>query len=125
VLAAAPGQYTLHLRAAAASRRRSPLYTIRVVTSASNTTLAPEELAAVRELTAECCGAGAAEAAAAYPWCSQLLPAAVAEGRSWQDDLCHQAPTVCDEQVGSRQCQQPAAAGAWCLLACCLRRSHQ
>jgi hypothetical protein len=119
VLASAPGQYTLHLRGAAASRR-SPLYTVRVVTSASNTTLARAELAAMRELAADCCGAGAAAApgakAASYPWCSQLLPAAVADGHSWQDDLCHQAPTVCDEQVrsSSRQAgpQRPGAAPA-------------
>jgi hypothetical protein len=49
----------------------------RVVTSASSTTLVPQEQAAVRELVAACCSSGAPakevpDSVASYPWCSQL-----------------------------------------------------
>jgi hypothetical protein len=95
---------------------RPLLYTLRVSLPLASVTLDPNELTAVRDLNEACCGqaaldrakrgvagvgAGDAETAdgrRTRTMCAKELPAAVADGRKPEQDLCHMAPNVCDAE---------------------------
>eukprot|EP00879_Flechtneria_rotunda_P020521 GHRR01021592.1.p1 GENE.GHRR01021592.1~~GHRR01021592.1.p1 ORF type:complete len:536 (+),score=117.26 GHRR01021592.1:712-2319(+) len=88
-----PGQYTVVVQGLGGATQKMLLY-LRVQTPPPNVRLAAADKAVIQTIQKECCPAAGNPNAPAV--CTSFLPS-VLNAKSVDDDLCHQAAFVCDE----------------------------